>query len=265
MLQRRRHAGALHAADVGRRQPSDHRRILTVGPRVDDRVARIVVHVHDRCKVHVDAERARLFTGDASGFFGKALITRRPERHQPRERRRTRDPEADAGFEVGGVQERHLRDRLQPVDDRRRFERLPQRDRSIRGIEQHGRHLLRTAEHMESPDLLLVNQLHQRLELGRVGAHEGRVRTRGRSSVPPSLPPSSSRASTGPISPRPCRGHGGPGRAVRTERLSARAVIARVRISIRLMLADWHRPHIITGCPPKSTAGTRPHRSGASS
>ena len=62
MLERGDHAGRLQAADVGRRERADLRRILAERARVDDRVARVVVDVDDRREVDVDADGARVST-----------------------------------------------------------------------------------------------------------------------------------------------------------------------------------------------------------
>ena len=91
--------------------------------------------------------------------YGELLVAGRAERHRARERRRAGDAEADAGLEVGGVEQRKRRDRLQPVEDRRGLERLTERDRAVGRVEQHGRHRLGSAEHVEAADRVLVNRL----------------------------------------------------------------------------------------------------------
>ena len=85
VFERCRHACRLQSANVGGRKTSDHGRILTIRSGVDDRVARIVVHVDDRREVHVNAEGARFLSGDASGFLRQLFVPGRAECHQARE------------------------------------------------------------------------------------------------------------------------------------------------------------------------------------
>jgi hypothetical protein len=178
VLEGRGDAGGLQAADVGGGETADHLRVLAVRARVDDRVPRVVVHVDDGREVDVDADGARLLAGDAPGFLREALVTRGAERHQPRKRGRARKAEPEPRLEVARVQQRHLRDRLQPVDRRCRVERLAERDGAIRRVEQDRRRRLSRTEHVESADMLLVHRLRQRVELGGVGADVAGVERR---------------------------------------------------------------------------------------
>ena len=122
MLERRDHPAVARAGDVGADQRRDPRRILPVRAGVDDRVARVVVDVRDRREVHVDAERARLDAGDPRLFADQAHVVAvgsrrdRAHRHLPWKLRRAGDAEADAGLEVGRVQQRHRGKRLQAVE-----------------------------------------------------------------------------------------------------------------------------------------------------
>ena len=55
-----------------------------------------------------------------------------PIAHLPRERRRAEDAEADAGFEIRRVEQRHRGQRLQTIDQKRGGERLAKNDRCHR-------------------------------------------------------------------------------------------------------------------------------------
>ena len=131
VLQRRDHAAGLQAADVGAAEAADRRGILAVRPRVDHRIARVVVDVDDRREVDLDADRARLDRGDPAGLVGELLVAGGAERHVARKRRRPFEAEAGAGLEVGGIEQRIRRDRLQAVEQRRRRQRLPERDGAV--------------------------------------------------------------------------------------------------------------------------------------
>ena len=172
MFQRREHARRLHSLDVRRSEPADERRVLAKRSRVDDRIARVVVDVDDGGEVDVHADRPRLLSGDTARLARQPLVARRPERHQPREGGRPRDAEADAPLEVRGVEEGHLRDRLQAVEDGCRGHRLAERHRAVGRVQQHARRQLGRAEHVEAPDVVLVHGLHERVVPFGIGAQE---------------------------------------------------------------------------------------------
>ena len=102
----------------------------------------------------------------------------RAHRHLPRERGRAEDAEADAGLEVGGVQQRHRRHRLQPVDQERRGKRLAEDHGAVAGVQQHRGRRLRRAEHVEAADVVLAHQPRQHVERVAVGAQEIRLERR---------------------------------------------------------------------------------------
>ena len=59
-------------------------------------------------------------------------------RHLTRKRRAADDSETDAGFEISRVEQRHGRQTLQAVDQKRRGQRLPQDDAAVRGFKRTG-------------------------------------------------------------------------------------------------------------------------------
>ena len=172
MLQRREQAARLQPAHVGGGQPSHERGIFAVRARVDHRVARIVVDVHDGREVHLDADRARFDPGDASRFERELLVAGRAERHVARKLCGAAQPESGARLEIRGVEERQRRDRLEPVERRRRFERIAERDGAVGRIEQHGRRRFRAAENVEAAEMVLVDLPRERVELRGIRRHE---------------------------------------------------------------------------------------------
>ena len=73
------------------------------------------------------------------GLVGELLVAGGAERHVARKRRRAFEAEPGAGLEVGGVEQRIRRDRLQAVEQRRRRERLAERHGAVVRVEQHVR------------------------------------------------------------------------------------------------------------------------------
>ena len=100
------------------------------------------------------------------------------ERHQPRERGRAHDAEADACLEVRRVEQRHARHLLQPVQRRRRLERLTERHGPVGGIQQHRRRELARAEHVKAADAILANGFRERVEPFGVGAEKAGLKRR---------------------------------------------------------------------------------------
>ena len=144
-------------------------------------IARVVVDVGDRREIHLHPERARFNRRDPRFLAHQPQAVRsgnRPHRHLPRKAGRAEDAEADAGLEVGGVQQRHRRQRLQPVDEERRRKRLAENHRAVAGAQQHRRRQLRRAEHVEAADVVLAHQPRQHLEGVAVGAQEIRLERR---------------------------------------------------------------------------------------
>lgn len=171
VLEGRYHAALGESANVRRRETPDRLRRLAERTRVDDGIARVVVDVDDRRKVDMDADGARFETGDAPRLEREPVVAGGAERHRPRKRGGTGDAESDASLEVGGVQQRQCRRRLQPIEERRGLERLAEDHRAVRRIEQDARRGLR-AEHVKAADVELTRQVGQILVYRAVRAHE---------------------------------------------------------------------------------------------
>ena len=172
------HAARAQTVDEGRRHLADTLGILAERSGVDDRVARVVVHVGNGREVHMNANRPRLLGDDPARLLGQHRVARRAERHGPGKLRTAGDAHADAKLEIRRVEERHLRQRLQPVQRRRRGVRLPQRGAAVRRVQQHRRHWLARAEHQEAADVRRRHQRPEAIERIRVGRNERRLERR---------------------------------------------------------------------------------------
>ena len=159
----------------------DPLRVLAVRTDVDHGVARVAVHIGNRREVHLHAKRARLERRDARLFTHQAqavLARNRAHGHLPWKRRGAEDAKPDTGLEVGGVQQRHRRHRLQPIDQERGGKRLTQDDRSVVRVQQNGGRRLGRSEYVKTADVILAHQLRQHVERVAVGAQEVRLERR---------------------------------------------------------------------------------------
>ena len=86
------------------------------------------------------------------------VVAGRAERHRARKLRRARDAHPDAPLEIRGRQQRHRRNRLQPVEHRGQLERLAEDDVAVGGVEQDLRHRLFAAETDHAADVRVVNE-----------------------------------------------------------------------------------------------------------
>ena len=154
VLERGQHAAGVQAAHVGGRQLADRVRLLAEDARVDHRVARVVVDVGERREVR----RARRSPAPRCAVMRAASNASCSSPAAPTAICRGKTvapamPEADAGLEVGGVQQRQRRQRLQPVQDRRGRERLAENHGAVVRIEQHVGRALGAAEDVKAADV----------------------------------------------------------------------------------------------------------------
>ena len=103
--------------------------------------------------------------GELRGLAHQLGIAGGAEGHGAREARAAVDPHADAVLEVGGDQQRQLRQALQAVEDGGQLQRLAENRRPVGGVQHHRRHRLDAAERAEAADVHVAHQRRQRLEL----------------------------------------------------------------------------------------------------
>src|SRR5215469_1233658 len=75
------HAIGLGPANKGGYQVRNRIRILAKRPRIDDRIARVAVHVRDWEEVPVNTDCARLLRGNRAELLSVGHVTSRPKRH----------------------------------------------------------------------------------------------------------------------------------------------------------------------------------------
>ena len=124
--------------------------------------------------MQVHAHRACLARGDVGGGVGEPLVAGGTEGHGLGKERGAGDTEADAALEVGGREERQLRQRLQAVQRRGGLERLAERHGAVGGVEEDARRGLAATEDDEAADVLFAHQGADAVELVAVGPDVGR-------------------------------------------------------------------------------------------
>jgi hypothetical protein len=120
VLDRREQPALTGASDEGGRQLSDQLRVLAVRTDVDHGVGRVVVDVGHRSEGPVQPESARLARGHLAAEAGRLLGPCGADRHRVGQRHHpAADAERQAALHVGRDEQRHVRQRLQPVEHAR--------------------------------------------------------------------------------------------------------------------------------------------------
>ena len=116
MLGRRHDAGILHAPHVLQSILCHDLFVFTKRPVVDDRIGGIVIDIHHRCIIDMDAQATALLSHPATVAIDQVRVTHRTEHHLTRKSRDTVQPHAHTVLSVDGHQDGRAGDRLEMID-----------------------------------------------------------------------------------------------------------------------------------------------------
>ena len=115
------HSGLVSAPDVGRHQIADLFGIFAKGPRVDDGIGGIGIHVGVGKEIPVNADGSSLCSGNAAEIFRVLFAAYCAKSHGMREDGRPHQAHGDSALEVRGKQQGKLGVVLQPIRQLSRF------------------------------------------------------------------------------------------------------------------------------------------------